>query len=139
MATNRLSGFSLIELLIAMAILGIFLVLGGLGLNRTIQTARLNEASQTLSENLKLIGQEALTSSQEITVSIDSQGISWLTEAGVSRSLSLPHNALLSSSKSSFTFSGRGFPIEGSVGFVVKRNEKTRALSLLATGMVIYP
>ena len=139
MITKSEQGFSLIELLVVMAFIGILLSIGALTLGRAIEQGRLNEASQTLGETLKVISQEAISSSQEITVTITSQGLSWLTESGQSRSLSLPNSATLSSSRSSFTYSGRGFPIEGAVSFSIKRNEKTRAVNLFATGSVVYP
>lgn len=119
--------------------------MGAVVLRQMIEQSRMNEAARSLGETLRSLGAEAISSSQQLTVSITSSGLSWVDEGGKAAQMQLPHGATFSAKTldnvpvSSLLYSGRGFPVNGAVSFAVSLNTKSRTISLLATGMVIYP
>jgi prepilin-type N-terminal cleavage/methylation domain-containing protein len=135
-------GFSLIELLVLIAVIGILLAIGALNLNNYIQQQRLNEAARTLGETLRQISHDAMNQSQEMVLAetINQSQLSWQDETAKTFQQSLPHNIKVSAQvpAGNITFTGRGFPVLG-YSFTLSYNAKTRVVHLLPTGAVIYP
>ena len=135
-------GFSLIEILVVIAILGILLSIGAFNLNTYTQQQRLNEAARTLGETLRQIGHDAMNESQEMILSqtTNQNQLSWQDETATSFQQILPYNITVSAQvpAGNITFTGRGFPVLG-YSFTLTLNSKTKVVNLLPTGAVIYP
>ena len=142
---NAKKGFTLLEILIVVAIIGILLAVSSVGLQGYIQQLRLNEATSEVKQTLKRVLDEAVTQSREmrISVSSDSSAIVWETkpvlgswqEAGRE---TLPNSASVSVGGGAVVINGRGLP-EQQRQFQVTRNEKSRMVTLLTSGLVIVP
>jgi prepilin-type N-terminal cleavage/methylation domain-containing protein len=140
-APTRQQGFSLIEILIVLAILGILLGIGGFNLNRYIQTSRLNEATKIVGETLRRVSELAVTKSQKMIATINTNSISWEDEATHTPrgSQTLPYAASITNkTTSSVTFLGRGIP-EQDENFEISLGSKTKTVYLFVTGAVSYP
>jgi type II secretion system protein H len=143
MHNHKRKGFSLIEILVVLAVLGILLGIGGLFLNSAVQRQRLNEATRTLGETLRQVSENAVTKSQIVTATVTATGITWTNEDNVTKSASLPHNATIAgfgttTLPATISFNGRGLPDEGD-RFSVTLNSQERRVNLLPTGAVTYP
>lgn len=143
-AKTKQKGFSLLEMLLVLAVLGILLGIGGYQLGSATRTQRLNEATRMLGDTLRQIGQDAAAQSQEFTVddtssASDKARLSWTNEDGDNRHIVLPHSATISAQVPSgdIDFSGRGFPRTG-VSFTVTTLAGSRQVNLLPTGVVTY-
>jgi prepilin-type N-terminal cleavage/methylation domain-containing protein len=141
-AANPKRGFSLLEILAVLAILGILLGISGFLFSGVIQRQRLNEATRTFGESLRLVSETAITKSQTVTALIKSDGVTWQDEDSKVGSKSLPYGATLKAiAPDTFpltvTFSGRGLPVEGHK-FILELNNRARQVNLLPTGAVTY-
>jgi prepilin-type N-terminal cleavage/methylation domain-containing protein len=137
MTAGRKQGFSLIEILVVLAVLGILLGMSGLFLNSYLQRQRLNEATRTLGESLRRASETAVTSSEEVVATISNTEIRWVDESNKVGVQSLPTGATIPGTPIIVTFSGRGLPQLGQP-FKVQLNGKERNLYLLPTGAVMY-
>ncbi len=140
-AKTRHQGFTLIEILLVIAMLGILLGVGLLNLNRYMQSSRLNEASKVMGETLRRVSELAITESQRISVTIGTNNISWREEAtNLSRGdQTLPYTATITDETSnSITFTGRGLPLKDET-FEISLGDKSKNVYLSVTGAVSYP
>ena len=134
---TRTKGFSLVELLLVIAVLGILLSIGAITLNKVIKTQKLQEATVTLAENLRQAGNHARLESRTVRVKVSSSSISWDygTDASQFKSDKIPYSASISPA-ATITFSGRGLPLASS-SFTVGLYSKSKQVFLLPTGAVI--
>lgn len=139
----RRQGFTLLEMLVVLAILGILLALAAPGLLGYINNVRANEAAATLAAGLRQAGGAALARSETITVSVTdgAHTISWkgATDAAAITQ-PLPHNAAVTgvTPAGTITFSGRGLPTE-QYTVQLKARDVTRTVVVLVTGKVVVP
>lgn len=138
-------GFTLLELLVVLAVLGI---LGGLvtvNLNGYIQNSRLNQALQEVAEALRSVGNRALTESRGYTVTITTGAASrleWANSEGAVGSLQVPNNVQIVSldpAGSTIQYAGRGFPINQYRIALQIGSRPAREVVLLPTGKVVIP
>ncbi|GEM84905.1 pilus assembly FimT family protein [Meiothermus hypogaeus] len=138
-------GFTLLEMLIVLAVMAI---LGGLAvanLNAYIQSSRLNQALQEVAEALRSVGNRALTESRGYTVTITTGAnsrLEWANSEGPVGSMVVP-NAVqivsLTPSGSTIQYAGRGFPLnQYRLGLQIG-SRPAREVVLLPTGKVVIP
>ena len=140
-AKTKQQGLTLIEILLVVAVIGILLGIGLLNLNRYMQSSRLIEASKVMGETLRRISELAISESQRITVTIETNSISWKEEAtNQPRSnQTLPYTASITDTTStSITFNGRGLPLRDE-NFEISLGNKSKDVYLFVTGAVSYP
>ena len=140
-------GFSLMEMLVALAILGVLLAVGAVGLLGYLETARLNQARQEVATALRLVGNRALSESQPYTVRVHSgtpgtpARISWARagSTGELGSVTVPHNVRVSVNPNRpMQYVGRGFPVEQYV-LTLERGSRSATVVVLTTGKVVTP
>lgn len=136
-------GFTLLELLVVLAILGILLAMAAPGLLGYINTIRANEAAAALASGLRRAGGAALSRSVAVTVSVTDGGnaIAWKAAADAGAvTQPLPYGAAVTSvtPAGAITFSGRGLPTEQ---YAVQLRTRTvsRTVVVLVTGKVVIP
>jgi prepilin-type N-terminal cleavage/methylation domain-containing protein len=134
-------GFTMLEILVVIAVLGILMSIGSLFLGPMIRQQRLNEATRTLGETLRRVSDLALNQSQEYTLSNNSTTLTWLGESGATGNQTLPYNLTIASVMPSgnITFSGRGLPKNTGVLFTIGSGSNTRKVYLFPTGAISYP
>ena len=140
-AKTKQQGFTLIEILIVVAILSILLGIGAFNLNRYLQSSRLNEASKVMGESLRRVSELAITESQQMVVTLGSNSISWKEAAtNLARgSQELPYTAKITDKTStSIIFTGRGLPLKDEQ-FEISLGNKSKNVYLFVTGAVSYP
>ena len=137
-------GFSLVEMLVALAILGVLLAVGAVGLLGYLETTRLNQARQEVAAALRLVGNRALSESQPYTVRVRSgtpARISWARagSTGELGSITVPHNVRVSVSPNGpIQYVGRGFPVRQYV-LTLERGSRSATVVVLTTGKVVTP
>lgn len=129
-------GFSLLELLVVLTVVGVLLGLGTPLLGQFLAERRLDEAAITLSNALRRASDQAVTRSESVTLNVSGSTLSWKGEGDqVLGKASLPNKAALSS-PSTILFSGRGLPIQ-KYDFSVSSGTKQKKIYLLPTGAVM--
>lgn len=138
----RGQGFTLLEMLVVMAILGILLAIGAPNLLGFINNSRANAAAADLAAVLRQAGGRALSLSERITVSLtdSNTAVTWKNVAGTqSGKRILPYNAAVTSvTPGNIAFSGRGLPVE-QYRLTLKTGNATRTVVVLVTGKVVIP
>lgn len=148
-------GFSLLELLVVVAVLGILLAITALGSRGYIEQLRFNEASATFKTTLERVRDEARNQSQPVVIQLSGSTLRWgtpstgLAAGPVSVTLSgsaideelgrvtLPNGVEATGSPSSTVMlSGRGQPFNQTV-YTVAKGKRNRTLTLLVTGKVL--
>ena len=137
-------GFSLVEMLVALAVLGVLLAVGAVVLLGYLETTRLNQARQEVATALRLVGNRALSESQPYTVRVRSgtpARISWARagSTGELGSITVPHNVRVSVSPNGpIQYVGRGFPVRQYV-LTLERGSRSATVVVLTTGKVVTP
>jgi len=137
-------GFSLVEMLVALAVLGVLLAVGAVGLLGYLETTRLNQARQEVAAALRLVGNRALSESQPYTVGVHSgppARISWARagSTGELGSVTVPHNVRVSVDPDGpMQYVGRGFPVQQYV-LTLERGSRSATVVVLTTGKVVTP
>lgn len=138
-------GFTLLELLVVLAVLAIFGGLAVVNLNGYIQNSRLNQALQEVAEALRSVGNRALAESRGYTVTVTTGAASrleWANSEGTVGSLRVSNNVQIVSldpSGSTIQYAGRGFPInQYRIGLQIG-SRPAREVVLLPTGKVVIP
>ncbi len=131
------SGFSLIELLVVMAILSILLSIGVINFRAVMQTQRLNEVSSMVAENLKQAANEARLESRFVQVNVATNKLTWVysSDNTTVKESDLSYGASISPTNPSL-FTGRGLP-QAAQTYTVSLNGKSKNIYLLPTGAVI--
>ncbi len=143
MGTKK-SGFTLIEVLISIAVLSVLLGVVTKGLTSYMQKLRLNQATTAFVADLYRIGDDALRFSQRMDIDeskLHSGKIVWTSGGEQFGNLNLPHGATISAYDKAIPnqeiwFSGRGLPFQ-QVLFEIELNDLSREVVLLPTGIVV--
>lgn len=101
-------GFTLIELMIVVAILGIFAGLAGPEFGRMIAAQRMQSATSALTESLWLARSEALSRNTPVGLSFSSMGDGWEVKAGTTVLRTQEGFSNLTSDAGNFQFDGSG-------------------------------
>lgn len=136
-------GFSLLEILVVLTVLGILLGLSGFLLSGYLRQQRLNEATRTFGETLRRVSELATTESQYFTlevVGIDT--LRWKEKDATSfrGSIEIPNieALIIPTGGDVIEFTGRGLPQQGYL-FELQLGTIKRKVYLAATGAVMYP
>lgn len=138
-------GFTLLELLMVLAVLAILGGVASVNLNGYIQSSRLNQALQEVAEALRSVGNRALTESRGYTVTLTTgtaSRLEWANSEGTVGSLRVPNNVQIVSlnpSGSTIQYAGRGFPINQYRIGLQLGSRPVREVVLLPTGKVVTP
>ncbi len=141
----RRLGFTLLEMLVVLAIFGILGALAVANLNAYIQNSRLNQALQEVAEALRSVGNRALTESRGYTVTLTTGAnsrLEWANSEGTVGSLRVSNNVQIVSldpSGSTIEYAGRGFPINQYRIGLQLGSRPVREVVLLPTGKVVTP
>jgi len=134
---RRSKGFSLLEILIVIAILSVLIAIFGGYLSGFIQNQRLNEGASVLSESIRQASNQARVESRRIEVRVENDQVQWFTKSNNSliKEEKIPHGVQLSPEQT-FVFTGRGLP-ETALSFDASLKSKNRTVTLLPTGAVV--
>ena len=136
-------GYTLIEILVVLGILGILLGIGFVSLIGFMNRTRAGEAAAELASGLRAAGSRALTTSEGVTVNfIDAGRTLSATNAANTKEdrRTLPNDAVVTATMPGgpIVFSGRGLPVQQySVTLSAARQQRT--VVLLVTGKVVLP
>lgn len=143
-AKRLLLGFSLIELLLVLAVLSIILSIGALNFVSYLQRLRLNEAVVEVAETLQRMSQDAARNNLKVTLDesmLPESRLRWFAGTELLGEELLPKGTRLSlinrPSVESLDFSSRGLPYR-QLTFEVERSGLSGRVVLLPTGMVIH-
>lgn len=139
-------GFSLLELLVVVAVLGVLVGVGGMILTNLLGGLRMDRAATVVGETLRRIGDDARQGSRRYTLdesqlATDPAVMVWQAGGGGPRRETLPPGATISSvtkqvAGTPVEFTGRGLPVQ-SVTFEVSLGSRSRQVILLPTGLVV--
>lgn len=140
-------GFSLIEILVILAILGIALSMGYTGLQRWVSFARVQGGSQELVRLIRDVGNRALNTGQahSIEISVNSDSLIWHSnDAGATnQTTKLPDGVTVSyfnnpQGNGKLDFTGRGLPSTSSnYQLKVKYRSLERTIVVLLSGKAV--
>lgn len=138
-------GYSLLELLVVLGMIGILLGIGTFLLFRYLERVRLNESVREVSETLSRIADDALRHNvrvvlDETTLAISRDTLRWSADGDELGREVLPEGTSVKlvnrPSVPELDFSSRGLPYR-QLTFNVQRGRLSRDVVLLATGMVV--
>jgi prepilin-type N-terminal cleavage/methylation domain-containing protein len=135
-------GFTMLELLLVLAIVGILLGIGSVGVARYLNQLKINEAMRTVIDAINQASNEALRSSRELTFSTNTAKtrLRWQEGSTTIGQKDLPKSATVTITRSignqTPSFTARGLPTQ-QLALTVQRGSDTRTLTLLVTGLVI--
>ncbi len=141
---KRKGGFSLLEILVVLAVLGILLGISGFLLSGYLRQVRLNEATRTFGETLRRVSEIAATESQYMVLKIDITSLRWREQGApvteLRGSLDIPNveAIIMPTGGDEIEFTGRGLPQEGYL-YQLVLGDRERSVYLAPTGAVIYP
>lgn len=140
-------GFSLVEILVVLAVLGIALSIGYTGLQRWVSFARVQAGSQELIRLIRDVGSKALNTGQahSIEVSVNGNSLVWHSnDAGAtSQTTQLPNGVTVSyfnnpQGNGKVDFTGRGLPNTSSnYQLKVKYQNLERTIVVLLSGKAV--
>jgi prepilin-type N-terminal cleavage/methylation domain-containing protein len=139
--SNTKKGFTLIEMLLVLAVLGILMGISGFLLSGYLRQQRLNEATRTFGETLRRVAELATGESQGYQVSVSGNTVSWKLSVAptTSQSQTLPNGVTFTSPAATFDFTGRGILAGTGQRFTLSLAGKERTVYLAPTGAVMYP
>jgi prepilin-type N-terminal cleavage/methylation domain-containing protein len=139
---QRQKGFTLLELLIVLAILSILISIGGLALNGFLRQNRLNEGARAVGDLMKRVGDQAAARSQRLSVSTgaltSNSVVIWSSDDSELGRAVLPEGTTVRVSPNipDIVFSARGLP-QTQMNFTVERGGLSKEVYLLVTGLVV--
>lgn len=140
MPSKTHKGFSLLEILVVLAVLGVLLGLSGFLLSGYLRQQRLNEATRMFGETLRRVAETATGESQGYRVTTTGNTVNWQAsvDPGTPKTQTLPNGVTLSPAVT-FDFTGRGI-LEGTGRlFTITLGSEARKVYLAPTGTVMYP
>jgi prepilin-type N-terminal cleavage/methylation domain-containing protein len=136
-------GFSMLELLVVIAVLGILLAVAGWSGSRYIAQMRLNDAKQTAVDAVTKTSNDALRQSRVLNLKIEnsSKRLVWREGSVEVGQVNLPEGSTVviqaqQNSGTTLEFSSRGIPNQ-QVTFRVSRGGDSKDFTLLVTGLVV--
>ena len=138
--------FSLIELLVVLALLGIALGLGLPSLQAYVSYSQLNQSAEELAGLVKRVAGQALNTSEDYHLNVPlGSAFSWGPDGGSDQNFNLSHgvlsgctNALGSPCGGALKFSGRGLP-DAQYNLTVQHKGRSQKVVVLLTGKVVIP
>ena len=137
-------GFSLIELLVVLAVHSVVLSIGSVTFAGYLKTLRLNEAVSQVAETLQRMSNDATRNNLKVTLdesSLKESRLRWLAGTDLLGEEVLPKGTEVQlvnrPSVASLDFSSRGLPYR-QLTFEVKRSGLSQRVVLLPTGMVVH-
>lgn len=134
---RRLAGFTLIEMLIVLGVLGIMFAFAAPSLNGYLQQLRFREGVRTFSEHLLQARDTASKDSLTVRVHASGAELTWYdadSDALLGRT-ELPNNTALESSVT-VLLSGRGLPLQ-QARFDLSDGHRSSSVWLLPTGAIL--
>lgn len=131
-------GFTLIEMLIVLAMLGILGAVTALSVQNYVKTLRANETARALANYIAQARDRALERSEAMSILLSGNDVNIYDTAGhLVRQGHLPYQASATPT-TTLRFGGRGLPDRQYV-FEVTVGPKTRKVVVLTTGKVVLP
>ncbi|MBX8464251.1 prepilin-type N-terminal cleavage/methylation domain-containing protein [Deinococcus sp. RIT780] len=138
-ATHRpAQGFTLIEVLIVMAVLGIVLAIAGNSLLGYLQSQQMREAAQQVAGDLERVRSGAMRYNRDATFEIISSTSYRMTVNGASETVTLPDSAQITSTPANaiLTYSAPYSELSSAQAtIVVKRTGSTKQTTLRTVGV----
>ncbi len=146
----RQKGFSIVEILVVLAILAILLAIGYRGLLAYLEAQRMREAVENVKNTLFETRNRAALESQAYRLKVCGNDRLGLAKDGggdpcASAGNPLPYgiqlgmfDGLCTTAKTELRFTGRGLPVESRC-FVLSYRTRSRKVAVLATGKVVTP
>lgn len=140
---NGRRGFSMLELLVVIAMLGVLLAVGGWSGSRYVAQMRLNDAKQTAIDAVSKTSNDAIKQSRRLVLSIENSNsrLVWREGATVVGRQNMPDGSQISiqaqqNPGTNIEFTSRGIPTQ-QVTFRITRGSDTRDFTMLITGLVV--
>ena len=135
---RRRQGFSMLELLIVIAVLGVITAMAAVSLQNYMKALRASESARGLANAVTQARNRALKQSSAMSVELAGNVVKLYDAGGaLVREAKLPHRARVAPA-TTVHFTGRGLPDQQYV-FTVTAGPKTRKVVVLPTGKVILP
>ncbi len=135
---KRVRGFSILELLIVIAVLGILGAVTAANLQSYIESLRASESARGLSNAVSKARNRALQRSAATSVLLTGNAVRLYDADGeLVQEVRLPHRALVTPA-AIIRFTGRGLPDHQYV-FTVTAGPRSRRVVILPTGKVVLP
>ncbi len=138
-ANNRpAQGFTLIEVLIVLAVLGIVLAIAGNSLLGYLQSQQMREAAQQVAGDLERVRSGAMRYNRDATFEIISATSYRMTVNGVAQTITLPDSAQITSTpaNATLTYSAPYSELSSAQAtIVVKRTGSTKQTTLRTVGV----
>ncbi|MDH1011381.1 GspH/FimT family pseudopilin [Pseudomonas nicosulfuronedens] len=143
---GRQEGFSLVELMVVVALLAIFAGVALPGFRYLIESSRVQSASSTLYRLLQASRADAVNTRQTLTLCPSSGNLQWvvvrastcgsITTAVVSQRLELPSSLSVSSSISNLSFKPDGSAAAADLGISSSGTSKAFSIKVAASGYI---
>jgi type IV fimbrial biogenesis protein FimT len=134
-------GFTVLELLVVMALMSIVTALAIPSLSSTREQLTVNEATQKIAATLAEVRAEAVRVKSKISISFSSTGLTWDTyqDGTTDGTLKLPKGVIWSgSTPATFSFDGLGLvpSISGTQSITVKRGKHSDTVQINKNGYI---
>lgn len=136
--TGCKNGFTVIEILLVLAVLGILMAIAFPSLNRYVQSSRFQQGVKVFEDALVTARDTATRTSSPIDFEVDGQNVTW-SDVASSEQLSsseLPFGISIEGGARSFEISGRGMP-QVQERFDLSNETFSASVYLLPTGAVL--
>jgi len=131
-------GFTLVEMLLVLAVLGVLMSLGTYGMQRYVKTLRLSESAHKVQSFLAQARNQAIKRSEAAYVDVGGNTLRLYDgNDQLKKTLNLPYRSQVAPGTRVY-FTGRGLPDHQYV-FTVQLGDRNRSVVLLPTGKVVIP
>jgi type IV fimbrial biogenesis protein FimU len=120
---RREAGFSVVEMLVVIAIMGIFITFAGPAFTQSYRAYKVRSAAQELTLAMRAVRQVAVTTRAASSLVVDTaaRSYSWIDVKGRTRVWQLPANVdFISATPSTITFATNGTVTSGSASVVLQ-------------------
>lgn len=138
----KTQAYTLIEILVTLSVMAILMAIALVTFMQYLDSARLNEAAQTVVETLRRAGSAALSRSEGYTVAASGSALTWQKATdSVAQTQALPNGATVTNLTPAgpIQFSGRGLPTVQYTLTITTQGGRTKKVVLLPTGKVVLP